>query len=575
MPHDDTIGATRLAQPLVKSTGLGYYQATMTESAAPCIDPALFGTMVDLSPDLFFFKDADLIYRYVNKAFCALFDVAPQAVLDHTDFDIFSAPNAKRHRLADQTVLATSRSQTFEYEVERKDRSVWLQVLKTPVLDGRGQVAGVFCVARNITSAKAGAANQRDALAMLEQDAADRAEELRRANQKLRHEVDERRKAEEALQDSHRSLNAIFENSPIGISFVADRVVRRANPHFHQLFALPQGTAIGLSTSAMYPSQESFEDFGRRYYPVLGRGGRVDAITRMRRHDGTDFMCRMIGQVIDADRPQAGSIWLLEDVTDRLLAQEATLAAERLKREFMDNMSHEIRTPLNGILGMTELLKSTELDAQQQEYLETLVEAGRNLETLLESVLEFARLDSGDVETHLEMFSVSNLIQGSVAFFGTAALQKGLSLVCNVAETVPDLLLGDGGGLRQILAALLSNAVKFTQAGAIEVSATVAPGSPPESSAPGGPEAVVLTLTVRDTGIGLSPGELETIFKPFRQADGSKTRRFGGVGLGLAIAGKLAKAMGGSLTVESLPGQGSVFRYSAPFKLPPADDDTA
>ncbi|MYL84436.1 PAS domain-containing protein [Desulfovibrio aerotolerans] len=547
----------------------------MTESAAPCIDPALFGTMVDLSPDLFFFKDADLIYRYVNKAFCALFDVAPQAVLDHTDFDIFSAPNAKRHRLADQTVLATSRSQTFEYEVERKDRSVWLQVLKTPVLDGRGQVAGVFCVARNITSAKAGAANQRDALAMLEQDAADRAEELRRANQKLRHEVDERRKAEEALQDSHRSLNAIFENSPIGISFVADRVVRRANPHFHQLFALPQGTAIGLSTSAMYPSQESFEDFGRRYYPVLGRGGRVDAITRMRRHDGTDFMCRMIGQVIDADRPQAGSIWLLEDVTDRLLAQEATLAAERLKREFMDNMSHEIRTPLNGILGMTELLKSTELDAQQQEYLETLVEAGRNLETLLESVLEFARLDSGDVETHLEMFSVSNLIQGSVAFFGTAALQKGLSLVCNVAETVPDLLLGDGGGLRQILAALLSNAVKFTQAGAIEVSATVAPGSPPESSAPGGPEAVVLTLTVRDTGIGLSPGELETIFKPFRQADGSKTRRFGGVGLGLAIAGKLAKAMGGSLTVESLPGQGSVFRYSAPFKLPPADDDTA
>lgn len=544
----------------------------MTESASPCIDPALFGSMVDLSPDLFFFKDVDLIYRYVNKAFCALFDVTPQAVLGHSDFDIFSASDAKRHRLADQTVLATSRSQSFEYKVERNALSVWLQVLKTPVLDGNGQVAGVFCVARNINSAKTGDATRRDALAVLEQDAADRAEELRRANQKLRHEVDERHKAERALNDSHRSLNAIFENSPIGISFIADRVVRRANPHFHELFALPQGAAIGLSTSALYPSQESFEEFGQRYYPVLGRGGRVDAITLMRRSSGTDFMCRMIGQVIDANRPQAGSIWLLEDVTDRLLAQEATLAAERLKREFMDNMSHEIRTPLNGILGMTELLRSTALDAQQQEYVETLVEAGRNLETLLESVLEFARLDSGDVETRLETFSVSNLIEGAVAFFGAAALQKGLSLVCTVAEPAFDLVLGDGGGLRQIVAALLSNAVKFTPAGSIEVSATVAPISPPDASAPAGPGAVLLTVTVRDTGIGLSPGELETIFKPFRQADGSKTRRFGGAGLGLAIAGKLAKAMGGSLTVESQPGQGSLFRYSAPFALPPADD---
>ena len=545
----------------------------MLEPAPPFIDPVLFGSMVDASPDLFFFKDADLIYRYVNQAFCRLFDVSPQSILGQTDFDIFPAQNAARHRVADQTVLATGRSQSFEYKVDHNDRSVWLQVLKTPVLDERGQVSGVFCVARNITVHKQADVENSQALAMLARDAADRAEDLRQANQELRHQVEERLKVEKALEDSHRSLNGIFENSPIGIAFVADRVMRRANPRFHELFALPQGTAAGLSTAACYPSREAFEEFGQRYYPVLGRGERVDTVQVMRRSNGTDFMCRIIGQVINAEAPQQGSIWLFEDVTDQLLAEEAILAGERLKREFLNNMSHEIRTPLNGILGMAELLKTTALDAQQQELVATLEESGRNLASLLESVLDFARLDSGDVETRPELFSLRNLIQGAVASFGAAALQKGIPLVCDVKSQAPDLLFGDGGGLRRILAALLSNAVKFTTAGSIEVSATVSPASPSDPSTPAPPETALVTLVVRDTGIGLSPGELETIFKPFRQDDGSKTRRFGGAGLGLAIAGKLATAMGGSLTVESVPGQGSAFRYVAPFALSPADGD--
>ena len=139
----------------------------------------------------------------------------------------------------------------------------------------------------------------------------------------------------------------------------------------------------------------------------------------------------------------------------------------------------------------------------------------------------------------------------------------------NVDSHAPDLMFGDGGGLRRILAALLSNAVKFTAEGLIEVTATVSPTGPSVPALPARPGSALVTLVVRDTGIGLSPGELETIFKPFRQVDGSKTRRFGGAGLGLAIAGKLANAMGGSLTVESRPGQGSAFRYAAPFELSP------
>ncbi|MHC1789716.1 PAS domain-containing sensor histidine kinase [Solidesulfovibrio sp.] len=534
----------------------------MKESASPRIDPALLGAMVEASPDLFYFKDARFLYRYANKAFCSLFNIVPDALLGHGDFDIFPAASAARHRQADQEVLSSGRSRTFEYEVARHGRSVWLQALKTPVVDGEGRVVGVLGVARVITAQKSSDAESRHVLAALERDAVGRTEDLRRADEALRHQVKERRKAEEALEESHRSLNCIFENSPIGIAFVTDRIVRRANPRFHELFLLPSGAAVGLPTAAFYPDSESFEDFGRRYYPMLGRGERVDMVRIMRRSDGADFWCRIIGQVLRADRPQEGSIWLMEDVTEKRLAEEATQAAERLKREFMDNISHEVKTPLNGILGMAELLGSTVLSADQRGLVDTLKESGRALTALLDSVLDFARLDSGDFEARLAPFSFVNILQAAVTTFSVAAAQKGVTLEWRVDGDVPELVFGDGGGLRQIMAVLLSNAVKFTSRGTVSVTATVEPAEPAEAA---GSHPVLVTLAVSDSGIGLTPDQVETIFEPFRQADGSKTRRFGGAGLGLAIARKLATAMGGSLTVESTPGVGSVFRFSAAF----------
>ena len=538
----------------------------MPDACIPPFDPTLCWTMLDASSDLFFFKDASFLYRYVNRAFCDLFDLPAQTVVGCNDFEIFPGPSAGRHRQADQLVLASGRSQLFEYLVERPDRSVWLQVLKTPVMDNAGQGIGIFCVARNITARKSVDDRNRHTLAELERDVAQRAEDLRRTNQELRHEAEERLKAEKALEESHRSLNCIFENSPIGIAFVTDRVVRRANPRFHALFGMEQGQAVGLSTASFYPDEATYEAFGQRYYPALGRGERVDTVLVMQRSDGTDFWCRIIGQVLFAERPQEGSIWIMEDVTDRRLAEEAALAADRLKHEFMDNMSHEIRTPLNGILGMAELLGTTPLAAEQQELVETLTESGRTLAALLESVLDFARLDSGAARTRRTPFSFANIIQGVVSSFGGAATQKGLALVWTVDARVPELVVGDGDGLRQILAALLSNAVKFSETGRIDVTATVH-GLPP-SDLPDAPASVGVTLAVRDTGIGLSPDQLETIFEPFRQADGSKTRRFGGAGLGLAIAGKLAETMGGRLTVASTPGVGTVFEFVAPYELP-------
>jgi PAS domain S-box-containing protein len=543
----------------------------MTDALPLFDDPAFVGMLLDASPDLFFYKDAAFTYRYVNKAFCELFELPRAAIVGHTDFEIFHDASAERHRRADLAVVRTGRFDAFEYEVVHGSRSVWLQVLKTPVRDASGGIQGLFCTARNITVRKRAEEQAHRKRRELEQDVAERAEDLRRINKELRRQIDERAAVEKALEESLRTVNLIVENSPIGVSFVSERMVHRANPRFHELFSMPQGSIVDLPTVQFYPDEAAYEAFGREFYPVLGRGERVDTVRVMRRSDGTDFWCRMIGQALYPDRPQAGSIWLMEDVTERRLAEEVTLAAERLKQEFMDNMSHEVRTPLNGILGMAELLLGTPLEDEQRGMVETLQESARNLTALLESILDFSRLDSGDAAARSEPFSLDNIIQGAVNAFGASALQKSLSLTWRVSPDAPDMVVGDGAGLRQVLAVLISNAIKFTEAGSVEVVVTVGPGCRERRRIKGGAPRALLSFAVRDTGIGLPADQLEAIFEPFRQVDGSMTRRFGGVGLGLAIARKVAASMGGTIDVESRPGAGSVFCFTAPFEVPAGD----
>lgn len=543
------------------------YTSVMADTLPLFDDPAFVGALLDASPDLFFYKDAAFVYRFANKAFCELFGLSLEAVAGQTDFALFEKESAERHRKADLTVVRTGRFGAFEYEVVGGGRSVWLEVFKTPVRDASGGIQGIFCSARNITTHKRLEVASRNARLELEKDAAARAEDLRRVNAELRRQMAERSKAEKALEESLRTVNLILENSPIGITFVADRVVQRANPTFHELFAMPPDTGAGRSTADFYPDREAYEAFGREFYSVLGRGRRVDTVRPMRRADGTEFWCRIIGQVLFPDRPQAGSIWLMEDVTERRLAEEATLAAERLKREFADNMSHEVRTPLNGILGMAELLLATDLTDEQRGLVATLKESAGNLTELLESILDFSRLDADSEATRNTPFNINNIIQGAVNSFGSSALQKGLSLTWRIDPETPDLVVGDGAGLRRVLAALLSNAIKFTVQGGVEVAVSV--GADCREAVPAATDGVVMvSFAVRDTGIGLPADQLETVFEPFRQADGSMTRHFGGAGLGLAIARKIATSMGGDLTVESRPGSGSVFCFTAPFSLP-------
>lgn len=535
--------------------------------------PPFFEALLDASPDLFFFKDAQGIYRMINRAFEELLGLPREAIVGRDDFALFPRPNALLHQKADRQVLDSGQPDTFEYDMEYRGQTIWLQVLKSPVRGPEGRIVGLFCTARDISGSKRNESDGRLVRSALEQRVADRTMRLGRVNAKLRQQIKERHKAEASLAESVRTLNLILDNSPIGISFVTERVVRWANPRFHELFAKPPGSLTGLSTAAFYPDRASFETFGRLHYPKLARGERVDVIWTMRRSDGTDFFCRIIGQLLYSDRPQAGSIWLMEDVTERRLAEEATLAAERLKREFMDTMSHEIRTPLNGILGMAELLAETPLSEEQREFVETLQESTRALNTLFESILDFSRFDSGAVAVPHAPFRLGGILEEVLHSLAGLAAHKQLSLTSRLSPDLPDLLLGDGEGTRRILLALVSNAIKFSDRGGVVVAAECSHGCTPRPTAEGS-ALVEVVCSVTDTGIGLPPEQLEAIFEPFRQADGGRTRRFGGAGLGLAIARQTATAMGGTIEVESEPGRGSTFRFRVSFGLP-TDTDAA
>lgn len=376
-----------------------------------------------------------------------------------------------------------------------------------------------------------------------------------------------------------RLLDVVPEARDLVIEFLDDSVIiinRRyrvldLNPAAQALFGVRAIDAIGHGLDELIPLDEDI----RSGISLEDSFQKDIAITR---HDrDLQFELRSFRLASWYGRP-AGRLVLLHDITDTKeleqnlrQAKETAEEATKAKSLFLASMSHEIRTPLNAVIGMTSLLRETNLDEEQRQYVQTIRDGSDTLLTTINEILDFSKIEAGRMELETQLFDLRSCIEETVEILAPQAAAKNLELCFLPADNLPEWVSGDPTRLRQALVNLLTNSVKFTDQGEVVVGAEVKDSSNDDWT---------LHLWVRDTGIGLSPEQITRIFSSFTQADASIARRYGGTGLGLTITSRLVNMMGGRIWVESKPGEGSTFHFTirvgkveSPAGVPPVLND--
>ena len=381
----------------------------------------------------------------------------------------------------------------------------------------------------------------------------------------------ERKKSEEALRLSQAQLAGAQRLAHVG-SFLWDMAADTItwSDELYRIFGLERqdfATTFESFVERIHP--EDREMLQRTIEDALKGGSSFEVQERIMRPDGEVRVLDSRGEILfDAGGAPVRILGVCQDITERkkaediLLDREQELRAARdqavqaseFKSQFLANMSHEIRTPMNGVLGLAHLLLEMEGDPEKRNYLLALRDSGQNLLAIINDILDFSKVEAGRLELEEIEFDLPQVVATAVSLFKSQAMGKGLALELDVPATLPRWVRGDPVRLRQILTNLINNAVKFTDAGRVSVQVAAAAGGR-------------FRFEVSDTGIGIDPAYHDRLLDPFRQADSSTTRRFGGTGLGIPICRQLVALMDGTFDYVSEPGKGSMFWFEIPLSV--------
>ncbi len=370
-------------------------------------------------------------------------------------------------------------------------------------------------------------------------------------------DISERRKNEEELLKLSRAV----EQSPASIIMTNIRgEIEFVNPRFTELTGYSLEEVVGRHPGFLESGKLDANVY-KELQATIVAGNTWHGELISKRKDGTLFWeLASVSPVRNAAGEVVHYLSVSEDITHnkKLLeelhvAKERAEAATRAKSTFLSSMSHEIRTPMNGVIGMTSLLFDTELTQEQHDCADTIRRSGENLLDLINDILDFSKIEAGKLELELLELDLCTMMEDTAELLALRAAEKGVELVCTIDPAIPPTLKGDSGRIRQIITNLVGNAIKFTRAGEIIISASLKADSP---------DSATVLFEVTDSGIGIPADRLEAVFAPFTQAEGSTTRKFGGTGLGLSICKQLTELMGGTIGVTSEYGVGSTFSFT-------------
>jgi PAS domain S-box-containing protein len=483
----------------------------------------VFEYMVSATQDFMAFVDRDYVYRMVNTAYANRFAKPLSAIIGHPVAEIIGVEIFANTAKGYLDRCFAGEEMRYQAWFNFPNKKQFLDVIYSPYRDIHHVVIGAVVSIRDMTAQQ-------------------------QIEAELRH----------ALQWQR----ALFAHSNVVIGVVSGecRIVE-CNPSVAKFLGYTREELIGQSPVIVHTDQADYEAFVAQYYTQVFSGGQLHNLEYpLKRKDGSLVWMSISASLMDPNDPTQGIIWVLVDISRRkqaeaelIHAREAAEAANRAKSAFLANMSHELRTPLNAVLGFAQILdKDPTIAKKQRSYVQSIQRGGEYLLTLINDILDLAKIEAGRFELFPEVWDTRSFFRELSEMFRIRATQKGLLFRHETLATLPYTLYCDNKRLRQIAMNLLSNAVKFTEQGEIILRTDFKTGW--------------LCLEVADTGVGISPTEIDKIFEPFRQTGESK-HKLQGTGLGLSISRRLVDAMDGQLTVVSIPGTGSIFRVEIPVEV--------